>query len=55
MFRYRAYDLLWDISGCIHVIEKEVLRRRFGRLPETDIESGRESELRKKIRALRGA
>ena len=23
-----------DISGCIHVIEKEVLRRRFGRLPE---------------------
>ncbi|DAC12813.1 MAG TPA: hypothetical protein D7H77_01880 [Candidatus Poseidoniales archaeon] len=44
-----------DISGCIHVIEEEVLRRRFGRLPETDIESGRESELRKKIRALRGA
>ena len=44
-----------DISGCIHVIEKKVLRRRFGRLPERDIESGRESELRKKIRALRGA
>ena len=41
-----------DISGCIHVIEKEVLRRRFGRLPERDIESVRESELRKKIRAL---
>tara|TARA_S200000501_G_scaffold374714_1_gene424903 strand:- start:5 stop:1090 length:1086 start_codon:yes stop_codon:yes gene_type:complete len=44
-----------DISGCIHVIEKEVLRRRFGRLPERESDSGRESELRKKIRALRGA
>ena len=44
-----------DFSGCLHVIEKEVLRRRFGRLPERDIQYGRESELRKKIRALRGA
>ena len=44
-----------DISGCIHVIEEKVLRRRFGRLPEKEIESEREAELRKKIRALRGA
>ena len=44
-----------DISGCIHVIEKKVLRRRFGRLPEREIESEREVELRKKIRALRSS
>ena len=44
-----------DISGCIHVIENKVLRRRFGRLPEREIDSEREAELRKKIRALRSS
>ena len=44
-----------DISGYIHIIEKEVLRRRFGMLPEREKDPGRASELRKKIRALRGA
>ena len=44
-----------DDSGCIYVIEKKVLRRRFGRPPDRENDSGREAELRKKIRALRGA
>ena len=43
-----------DDSGCIHVIEKEVLRRRFGRPPAREVNDEREFELRKKIRALRG-
>ena len=45
---------LGDDAGCIHVIEKDVVRRRFKRLPGRDPDSGRDSEMRKRIRALRG-
>ncbi|HJM24164.1 MAG TPA: PQQ-binding-like beta-propeller repeat protein [Candidatus Thalassarchaeaceae archaeon] len=42
-----------DFSGCIYVIEGEVLRRRFALPIEEKMEENRSSELRRKIRGLR--
>jgi hypothetical protein len=43
-----------DDAGCICVIEGDVLRRRFSRPVEEVTEEDSKSELRRKIRALRG-
>jgi hypothetical protein len=43
-----------DYSGCVYVIEGEVLRRRFARPEEEMSEENSSSEMRRKIRGLRG-
>ena len=43
-----------DDAGCVFVLEGDVLRRRFS-MPLEEMEEGdRSSELRRKIRGLRG-
>ena len=43
-----------DSSGCVYVIEENVLRRRFALPAEEISEEDRSSEMRRKIRGLRG-
>mgnify|MGYP001158724078 FL=1 len=44
-----------DADGCVFVIEGEVLRRRFAQPMEEVSDEDRRSELRRKIRGLRGS
>ena len=53
VFSDESVICLGDYSGCITVIEKDVLRRRFTSPMEEMSEKGRSMELRKKIRGLR--
>ncbi len=43
-----------DSSGCVYVVEEDVLRRRFSIPVEEISEEDRSSEMRRKIRGLRG-
>ncbi len=43
-----------DSSGCVYVVEEDVLRRRFSLPAEEISEEDRNSEMRRKIRGLRG-
>lgn len=43
-----------DVAGCVFILEDDVLRRRFSRPVEELADGDRGSELRRKIRGLRG-